>query len=371
MERKDSDIREIMAILGYAGPVAAAMMMSLLPGSESLSGGSPGLKIVEAVEKAARKRHLDYLKGKKACRSAAPSLPETGGKEIWREGSSRLLDFSQKRGRRMLFVSPLVNRAFILSMGEDNGFMGELARAGFSPLLVDWGEPGEAERGFGIEDYLARLRRMAGFIGGRLALGGYCMGGVMALMLAEKMPEAAESVALIATPWDFHAGDRLLASFPAGAKKELASLLSGGENISGDIINALFFMKDPWVAEARYRKLAQALEERKIGERALRDFAALDLWANSGVPMAAKLARECVIGWGVENALAGKEIRLDIPAFLAIARKDKVVPPESSLALLKSLPRARVSSFEAGHVGLVTAEGPRKALVAEVGENVH
>ena len=59
-----------------------------------------------------------------------------------------------------LFVPSLVNRAHVLDLLPEASMLRWLAAAGVRPLLLDWGWPGEAERGFTLTDLVAgRLER--------------------------------------------------------------------------------------------------------------------------------------------------------------------------------------------------------------------
>ena len=126
---------------------------------------------------------------------------------IWREGSARLLDYGRLADPPVLFVPSLVNRAQVLDLDEGASLLRWLAGQGFRPLLLDWGWPGEAERHFTLTDHIAgRLERAMDAVPGGVVLAGYCMGGLLALAAAQRRPQRVRALALLATPWDFHAG---------------------------------------------------------------------------------------------------------------------------------------------------------------------
>ena len=81
---------------------------------------------------------------------------------LWQEGTTRLLDYGPPGAAPVLVVPSLINRAYILDLAPGNSLLRHLAGAGLRPLLVDWGRPGEAERGFTLDDYIAgRLEQAA------------------------------------------------------------------------------------------------------------------------------------------------------------------------------------------------------------------
>src|SRR3546814_17470322 len=106
----------------------------------------------------------------------------------------------RRGGRRggipVLVVPSLFNRGYILDLSAGRSFLRWLADQGFRPFLVDWDSPGEAERRFDLTDYVAgRLEAALNVVldatGGRpVAVLGYCMGGLLALALAQRRRRA-------------------------------------------------------------------------------------------------------------------------------------------------------------------------------------
>src|SRR5262249_47045688 len=129
--------------------------------------------------------------------------------ELWREGSTRLLDFGAKGGAPVLAVPSLVNRSYVLDLAPGRSLMRAWAADGLRPLLVDWGRPGPQEQGFDLTGYVLRLERALDAVAGasqvRPVVVGYCMGGLLALALAQRRMADVSGLVLLATPWDFHA----------------------------------------------------------------------------------------------------------------------------------------------------------------------
>jgi polyhydroxyalkanoate synthase len=287
---------------------------------------------------------------------------------LWEEGETRLLDYGGE-GPSVLFVPSLINRAYILDLMEDASMLRWMSAHGVHPYLLDWGWPGEAERTFSLTDYIAgRLERAIAALPGKIVLAGYCMGGLLALAAALRLPEKIGALALLATPWDFHADD------PAAAKR-LSDMLPALEPMIGfssslpiDALNALFAMVDPYGVGDKYRDFAA---QDKNSARARR-FVAMEDWLADGVPLAAPVAREALAGWYGANStarlqwrVAGLPVdpaRLTVPAFCATPARDRLVPAASAQKLAASLPRVRVIEPKAGHIGMVAGTHAKSSL---------
>ncbi len=289
---------------------------------------------------------------------------------FWSEGSSRLLDYGGS-GPTVLFVPSLVNRAHVLDLAPGVSMMRHLAGAGLRPLLLDWGWPGEAERAFTLTDYIAgRLERAlaAAAADGPVVLAGYCMGGNLALGAALRRPELVRALALLATPWDFHAAGVEQAQVLARLLPLAEPLLAFSRTLPVDALQLLFAMLDPWGIARKYRGFARLDPE---GPRA-RLFVALEDWLNDGVPLAAPVARECLSGWYGENTpargawrVAGLPVEpqgLRMPAFVAVPSRDRIVPPESAAPLAHLIPGATLHRPAAGHIGMAAGSNAATAL---------
>ncbi|MBI0536257.1 alpha/beta fold hydrolase [Roseomonas sp. KE2513] len=282
---------------------------------------------------------------------------------LWSEGPARLLDYGGE-GPATLFVPSLVNRATVLDLMPGHSMLRWLAAAGLRPLLLDWGEPGSAEHGFTLTDWIAgRLERAlavaARAAGGPIVLAGYCMGGLLTLAAALRRPELVRALVLLATPWDFHAGgvaDRARAA--ANLLPLLEPVMAATGGLPVDALQLLFAGLDPFGIARKFRAFGRL---DPASPRAAH-FVALEDWLNDGVPLPAPVARECLAGWYGQNTpmagtwrVAGRPVDpagWAGPAFLAIPRGDRIVPPESARALAHRLPDPTVLSIPAGHIGM-------------------
>jgi polyhydroxyalkanoate synthase len=291
--------------------------------------------------------------------------PDDPWPEIWREGTTCLRDGAPGGdGAPVLLVPSLVNRGYILDLMPERSFLRALAAAGLRPLLVDWDRPGAAERGWGLDAYVAgRLGRCLDHVvaatGRRAILLGYCMGGLLALALASRRAADLTGLVLLATPWDFHAERPDLAqALAAQARLWLPAADLAGE-VPVDMLQALFAALDPLLALRKFAAFAHA------DAAAAREFVALEDWLNDGVPLAAPVARECLLGWYGANAPARGAWRIDgaavdpgrlaLPSLVVVPSRDRIVPPASALKLAAALPGAAAMRPPLGHIGMMAS----------------
>lgn len=288
-------------------------------------------------------------------------------------GAAALRDYGGD-GAPTLFVPSLVNRAYILDLSRRRSLLRWLSASGVHPYLLDWGTPGAEEKAFAIADYVAgplkaTLSTVCEQQGGPIHLVGYCMGGNLALAAARLYPEYVRSLALLATPWDFHAEPNNAAGLLArdGPVDQTVSTL--GE-LPVDLLQAFFASVDPLLAARKFRAFAAMAAD----DPAREDFVALEDWLNDGVPLAGPVARECFVDWYGANlpglgawSVAGKSIdpaTLRCPAFVVLPDNDRLVPPGSARALADALPNPKMHAPAAGHIGMVVGRKAEQALWA-------
>jgi polyhydroxyalkanoate synthase subunit PhaC len=145
----------------------------------------------------------------------------------------------------------------------------------------------------------------------------------------------------------------------------LPRFLAAGEPFPLSIIQFLFLMLDPFLAERKFIRFA-ALDPKGP---AARSFVALEDWINDGVPLAHNVAVECLQSWYGDNApargsweIAGQQMRaedLAAPTLVVLPRRDRIVPPRSAAPLAIAIPQAEVLRPAFGHIGMTaSAEAP-------------
>ena len=287
---------------------------------------------------------------------------------IWSEGETRLLDYGGE-GPPLLFIPSLINRGHILDLDEGASLVRFLAAAGFHPLLLDWGWPGERERRFTLTDYIAgRLDRALGAVAEKPILVGYCMGGLLALAAALREPRRLRALALLATPWDFHADNPARAAALARLLPLMEPAFALGHALPIDWLQTLFALVDPYGVGRKYRAFATLDPESTRARR----FVALEDWLNDGVPLAAPVAREALGGWYGDNTpargnwlVAGLPVdpaALRLPTLVAAPTRDRLVPPASARPLATLIPDATLITPQVGHIGMIAGTNAETAL---------
>jgi polyhydroxyalkanoate synthase len=328
-----------------------------------------------AVDAEARARLVAFSEGVTRYRQypRAPRPPEPP--LFWRDGTTRVLDYgtADRDAPPVLVVPSLINRGYILDLTEKRSLMRSLAAEGFRPFLVEWGEPGPEEQDFDLTRYICwRLEPVADEIfdatGQAPALVGYCMGGLLTLALACRRPDRVAALAFLATPWDFHAAPpasrRMLQAMTPG----LTAAIDRWEGLPVDILQAMFTSLDPYLTANKFRRFAAMKET----SGKARKFVALEDWLNDGVPLVGPVAKECLIGWYVDNTPARGDWRIDgeavrpetitQPTLVVVPENDHIVPPGSAAALADAIPGAERTSLAAGHIGMV-AGGRARAML--------
>ncbi len=299
---------------------------------------------------------------------------------VWRAGGTALIDHGTDRGGiPALFVPSLVNRGWVLDLVPGEGMLSWLGAHGIHPYRVEWGAPGAAERDFDIGAYVGErlepaLAEVARRSGRPPVLAGYCMGGLLALAAAIRRPDAIAGLALLATPWDFHAENPTRSAAIGTLYQASRPFFAMLGEFPIDAIQALFATHDPIVALRKFRRFA-AFEPASTEAR---NFVALEDWLNDGVPLTLPVADEAMGGWYGANlpglgqwSVGGAAMDpsvLDMPSLVVVPGGDRLVPPASAAAVLTGLRRAERLDIPLGHIGMVVGRHAERSLWAPLAE---
>ena len=318
--------------------------------------------LLDAIHEEARRRSYVMLEGLNAYQDLEMEIEETPHEVVWEQGSARLIDYGEDDGPVVLCIPSLINRYYILDLYPGHSLVEHLLAQGFRPLVLDWGEPTAREARYDCADYIRHIAAPALHFARTeydrpVHLMGYCMGGVFATALAVLDPEAVQSLSLLATPWDFSVQGEGVCALDEEARQHYADQIAAQETLSPTWIQALFHLMNPWHFQDKFGRFTQMSEAEK------RHFAAVEAWVNDGVPLARKVATECLVEWPLHHTLRDGKWRVgsefitphDVacPAFIAIPTEDRIVPPASAKPLAEALPDATIIRPKTGHVSMV------------------
>jgi polyhydroxyalkanoate synthase len=361
-----SSSRTVLPLLRDAALPSSGVVERLRGLAAEIDAAGPS-SVAAALDLEITRRAKSYLAGLEAYRRHPYRRKDQVPPVLWREGTTRLLDYGgESAGPVLLVVPSLINRFYVLDLLPERSFLRHLAGRGLRPLVVDWGAPGKEECKFDLTDYVAgRLEgafdaalRVAG---APIGVAGYCMGGLFALALALRRPDETACLAVLATPWDFHA-ERVPPARFFGLIADCLPLLCDDQGaLPVEVVQSLFFMLDPFSAERKFTRFA-ALDPN--GDEA-RAFVALEDWVNDGVPLVAGVARDCARSWYGDNEparglwqMGGETVdpkQLRSPTLVVVPSRDRIVPPSSAEPLAAALGGATVLRPPLGHVGMMSA----------------
>ncbi len=355
----------------------AAGRLAALAGEIELLGREA---VAAALDRELKRRAAAFAAGLAAYRHHPFRRPAARVPVRWRRGAARLLDYGRDSiGPAVLIVPSLINRYTILDLLPERSFVRHLAREGLRPLVLDWGEPGAAERDFALSDYIAgplaeAMDAAVGLAGGPIGLCGYCMGGLLTLALALRRPADTACLALLATPWDFHAERPAQAQLLGSLAQWLPLFCGAAQPVPVSVIQSLFMALDPFLAERKFIRFA-GLDP---AGAAAKSFVALEDWINDGVRLAHKVALECASSWYRDNdpargvwQVAGRPVRPDevtTPTLIVLPSRDKIVPPRSAEPLAAAIPGATVLRPPFGHIGMMASIAAPDAIWHPIAE---
>ena len=308
----------------------------------------------------------------------------------WQRGPSRLWRYAQPNRRHrtpVLLVYAMILRPYVLDLVPGRSLVEFLVRDGHDVWLLDWGDPGPAERGATLDDYIAHdLRAAVTGVAEEagsdvVTLLGHCQGGTLAAIYAALHPDEVRNLVLLAAPIDFaprrpHA----VGAWSWWSRQrwyDPRALLAPNGNVPAHLPGRAVAawsrpaaLAAPWLRPLRARVAAG-------GEGRL--WLAVCQWVDDSPPLAGTAWVQWLEGCYQHNdlvgdrmSIAGRPVRLDrvTAAVLRISGRRDVVTPPHQTARREHLPAAAGFSalhVPAGHVGLIVGPTARRAVYEPLG----
>lgn len=276
----------------------------------------------------------------------------------------------------ILLCPSLINRLYVLDLMSGNSVVERLLAAGHPVYGIDWGDPGEAERGMGLKEFvLGRLRRFldaANKDAGTDAMHvlGHCLGGTMASILAAVDDRGMRSLINLTAPLRFH-DDGMLSAWTRAPFFDPQVVVDAVGHVPAWITQPSFMILRPMGQPVKLMRLFQSLGDAKFMEF----FRCLETWINDNVSipdqffvdLVGTLYREDALFSGTLK-LGDADVSLDdvtIPVLTIAATNDHIVPPDSAVAAhdryASSIKEKHV--LDGGHIGVVVGGLSKKVLV--------
>ena len=179
--------------------------------------------------------------------------------------------------------------------------------------------------------------------------------------------DKTDSVKFLASPWDFHAGEKSVGDHVRTGTPSALQMIEHKSELPMDWIQSVFAAAN---ADRALHKFIKFADMEQDSDQA-RIFVAVEDWLNDGLDLPGGIARGCLLDWYGENKTASGAWRigdtaidlkaLDMPALVVASARDRLVPEESSLAMVGILPQGEVLKPDCGHIGMMTG---RKAEAA-------
>jgi polyhydroxyalkanoate synthase len=304
---------------------------------------------------------------------------------VWQRDTARLWRYrSDQRtcAPPVLIVHSLISKAYILDLLPGNSMVGFLVGEGFDVYLLDWGRvyPADAENTLEtyVEDYIPRAiaAACASSDTDELTLAGYCLGGVLALLLAASDPgPAVRNLVALTTPADFSELGFLSQMFVEG-RLDPADVVDSTGIVPARVLDQGFQSLKPTDALVQQVNVLQNL----WNDQWLTGFIAMNKWARDQAPLPGAVFRQIVERLVRDNSLAEGRVALgkrevslgdiECPFLNVYCKRDEIVPPRSAAPLTGLVGSKDVTELclDSGHVGLVAGRQAAKVARPQIAD---
>lgn len=321
---------------------------------------------------AAPEKLRSFLRGVEKYQAHPHSRQAAGVSCFWQHQGARLWDYStcaqadSVRYGTVLLIPSLINASSIFDIHPKHSMARWLARHGFRPLLLDWGE---IQPTYDLADYHQNilLQLLIDLKGVPLHVLGYCLGGIFAMALARDCPEVI-SLTTLGTSWDY-AQSHLARLIPMEHMLDnIAAMhcLFGGVPMLA--LQSLFSVLDPTAGLHKFQKFVHMASD-SLGAEI---FVSVEDWLNQGKLVPTPVVKTLLEAFIRDNALVRGAFtmlktpldatQISTPALIVAATKDKIAPLPSIEPLAHILPKSAVMRVNTGHIGMIASQQAPKVV---------
>nr|WP_309865723.1 alpha/beta fold hydrolase [Bacillus sp. SLBN-46] len=299
-----------------------------------------------------------------------PDIVPTPRQTVWKKNKATLWYHPAKEKRHaipLFLVYSLLNKAYILDIGEGSSVVGGLTERGYDVYLLDWGSPGLEDSDITLDNYIIdylenALKRALRHSGAKeISLAGYCLGGTIAAILASITELPIKNLSLAAVPIDFSIGifpDKLLEALQKG-QLSLDRFADAHGTIPSEIMHLIYRMVSPGFASSTINLVTRAHDEKYVEK-----WRRMDKWTNDSASFAGAAFKQLFSDLYQENKLLKGELviggrnvdlkNINCPLFVFSCSRDTIILDKQSLPVmdLVSSKDKTYEVFEGGHVSL-------------------
>ncbi|MBA4249633.1 MAG: hypothetical protein C0432_02555 [Candidatus Puniceispirillum sp.] len=234
---------------------------------------------------------------------------------------------AQESDECILIVSPWINKFYIFDLDENKSFVQHLNNSNINVFCVSWANPDESYCDIGFQDMIFAVEQAMVIIQKRfnsINLLGYCVGGILSVILTLKHAEKFKSLTLIATPLDFSELKNLSGSCSNNMAQQIKFLIDKEGYFHGERMHQIFsFLK---VKEMIHQEIIQRIVKKE--QKKPIDYL---FWNKDSSNISGKLHYEYIRNIFSKNDLMKKlfEKPIRIPTFILALEKDHIVPPSA------------------------------------------
>lgn len=144
-----------------------------------------------------------------------PDIIPTPREIIWKKNKSTLYYHPAKVKKYqvpLFLVYSLLNKPYILDIGEGSSVVGGLTERGYDVYFLDWGSPGYEDSDITLDNYILdylenAVKRALRHSGAQeISMIGYCLGGTISAIFASITELPIKNLVLATVPIDFSVG---------------------------------------------------------------------------------------------------------------------------------------------------------------------
>lgn len=299
-----------------------------------------------------------------------PEIESSPRECIWKKNKANLWYYPAKEKKYsipLFFVYSLLNKPYILDIGEGSSVIGGLTERGYDVYMLDWGSPRHEDNEISLDSYIldylenAMKRAIRHSDTEEITLVGYCLGGTIAAILASITELPIKNLVLATVPIDFSIG--------IVPNKWLEGLQKGEINVDrlakvygvipSDIMYAMFRGLSP-IYISPYVNLITRAHDKDYVEKWRR----MDKWTKDSASFSGASFQQLFNDFYKDNKLlkgeliiGGKQVdlkQIKCPLFVLSTSRDTLVLEPQSLPIMEmvSSEDKTYQVVEAGHVSL-------------------